>query len=138
MTPLPETCVGCGEVKGGPCPLVCKIPGAICPLILHAEQDVPLLDAGATCLWCGVSVAPGSGNFVNRIPADRGGVDGWMCAECEGCEDGMVFFWCNECGDYTPGNDNPECQICGEQQDEKRAAGPDVVPALCVVCRVSW
>ena len=31
-----------------------------------------------TCQECGHSVAPGSGRFVNRVPADNG----WLCVEC--------------------------------------------------------
>ena len=35
----------------------------------------PVLDP---CQSCGISTAPGSGRFVNRIPAN----DGWGCALC--------------------------------------------------------
>lgn len=40
-----------------------------------------------TCNECGCSVAFGSGNYVNRVPAD----DGWLCPECLAIE-------CDECG----------------------------------------
>ena len=30
------------------------------------------------CVECGCSVKWGSGNFINRIPAD----DGWLCGKC--------------------------------------------------------
>lgn len=37
------------------------------------------------CIHCGDSVKPGSGKFVNRVPAD----DGYVCWECmmDPCED---------------------------------------------------
>ena len=132
-TPPTEICVGCGGELGGPCPLVSKIPGASRPLL--RTDAAPHLDAGQICLWCGVSVALGSGNFVNRVPADRDGVYGWMCAECDSCEDDMSFFWCNECENFTPGNDDYVCHHCGEPQDETRPAPPTIVPLLCAVCR---
>ena len=34
------------------------------------------------CTYCEESTAFGSGNFVNRIPADNG----WACANCAGYE----------------------------------------------------
>ena len=46
------------------------------------------LDIGEYCVHCLHSVAPGSGRFVDRIPADRHDgidylhIDGYACAEC--------------------------------------------------------
>ena len=34
------------------------------------------------CIECGKPTAFGSGLFVNRIPANNGEKDGYMCAEC--------------------------------------------------------
>jgi hypothetical protein len=77
------------------------------------------------CQSCGVSTAPGSGRFVNRIPAD----DGWGCALCfEPCgfEDakGYTCHGCNPEGLEDAGHgawpvyaDDIEtretCQHCG-------------------------
>jgi|11_taG_2_1085331.scaffolds.fasta_scaffold01476_4 hypothetical protein len=46
------------------------------------------IDIGDYCVQCFHSVAPESGRYVNRIPADRcDGVnhlhlDGWLCEDC--------------------------------------------------------
>ena len=50
-----------------------------------------LKDKGEVCISCGASVAPGSGLYVNRIPADDGESIGFLCAECQGSE-------CDVCG----------------------------------------
>ena len=52
------------------------------------EQQTMTVDIGEHCVQCFHSVAPESGRYVNRIPADRcDGVnhlhlDGWLCEEC--------------------------------------------------------
>jgi len=57
------------------------------------------LDIGDLCVYCGQDTSPGSGKFVNRIPADNTvevvfdgphradlEVTGWMCDECQAPE----------------------------------------------------
>ena len=39
-------------------------------------------DVCELCLYCDNSVAFGSGFYVNRIPADDGEREGWMCSQC--------------------------------------------------------
>lgn len=66
-------------------------------------------DIGDHCVECGCSTAFGSGNFVNRIPADNGVKSGYMCAECQ-CDE------CEVCGESTPDwtivNDVLHCDEC--------------------------
>ena len=45
------------------------------------------------CVECGLSTAPGSGRWVNRLPAD----DGFKCIECLGS-----VFECDRCGEDIP------------------------------------
>jgi hypothetical protein len=50
-----------------------------------------LKDIGNHCVECGCDTSFGSGNFVNRIPADDGEKEGYMCAfcmasECDRCD----------------------------------------------------
>jgi hypothetical protein len=49
-----------------------------------------LIDIGNHCIGCGCDTAFGSGNFVNRIPADDGEKEGYMCVEC-------LCFECDRC-----------------------------------------
>ena len=46
------------------------------------------------CIECGKPTAFGSGLFVNRIPADNGEKEGYMCAECQAID-------CQFCGKAT-------------------------------------
>lgn len=39
------------------------------------------------CVSCFDSTVPGSGKFVNRIPADTGTLIGWLCADCQENDD---------------------------------------------------
>lgn len=39
-------------------------------------------DIGDKCIDCLQSTAWGSGRFVNRIPADNGELNGYLCYEC--------------------------------------------------------
>jgi hypothetical protein len=48
------------------------------------------------CDECGCSVSWGSGNYVNRIPAN----DGWLCPECQCIE-------CDNCGKLALEVDQP-------------------------------
>ena len=54
------------------------------------------IDLGDLCVYCGDDTSPGSGKFVNRIPADNTvevvfegpysadlNVTGWMCDDCQ-------------------------------------------------------
>lgn len=94
------------------------------------------LDAGNMCLFCG----RGSG-FVNRVGADRTSddgkinVSGYMCAECDGCEDDAVFRHCPECDEITAGDDEGICSSCGEKQIEDTSDVPLNIPrSLCTEC----
>jgi len=40
------------------------------------------VDVGDLCIYCHRSTEFGSGRFVNRVPADDGVLDGWLCADC--------------------------------------------------------
>lgn len=42
-----------------------------------------LLEDSEPCLYCERGTSPGSGLWVDRIPAD----DGWMCRECQVCDE---------------------------------------------------
>jgi len=82
-----DSCAHCGEepaVHGDAC--------QICWAFMGNVVD--------PCVFCGVSTAPGSGNFVNRTGADNTWrlldgtelyLDGWQCPECQ-CEE------CDACG----------------------------------------
>lgn len=52
-------------------------------------------DVGNACIECGCDTAFGSGNFVNRIPADNGEATGFLCIECQS-------YPCDKCGEPTP------------------------------------
>ena len=49
---------------------------------------------GNLCIECWEDTSFGSGRFVNRIPADNGVRDGYMCAECQSIK-------CDRCGEDT-------------------------------------
>lgn len=70
------------------------------------------------CIECGNSTAFGSGRFVNRIPADNGEVDGWMCAECQA-------VGCDEC---------QQISLDYEITDDGRILCPDCAPRECEEC----
>jgi hypothetical protein len=42
-----------------------------------------LVDVGEQCIECDVSVARGSGNYVNRIPASNDTKGGYLCSGCQ-------------------------------------------------------
>lgn len=67
------------------------------------------VDIGEHCVDCRRSVAFGSGLFVNRIPAYRDDVDGYLCVECLSEE-------CETCGEITPEwtgrNEIIQCDRC--------------------------
>lgn len=83
-----------------------------------------LLSVGI-CLWCGVDTTWGSGNFVNRIPADQwvalsesseiadAEIDGWMCAQCLNCH------VCGAC------SNREGCVECGTNRSEHDAEDDD-------------
>ena len=72
------------------------------------------IDIGEHCVDCRRSVAFGSGLFVNRIPADNGDLDGYLCAECLSEE-------CETCGEITPEwtarNELIQCEECAEREN---------------------
>ena len=43
-------------------------------------------NCGDNCIDCKRSTAPGSGLWVNRIPADNGIDDGYLCPDCQAIE----------------------------------------------------
>ena len=52
------------------------------------------------CVECGLSTAPGSGRWVNRLPVDNGTGPsgyGYECIECLGS-----VFQCDRCGEDIP------------------------------------
>jgi hypothetical protein len=51
-------------------------------------------DLGNACIECGCDTAFGSGNFVNRVPADNGTDTGFLCVECQSIP-------CDKCGEPT-------------------------------------
>ena len=42
-------------------------------------NEISTVDKADPCDFCGESTAPGSGNFINRVP----GYDGWQCPSCQ-------------------------------------------------------
>ena len=54
-------------------------------------------DIGENCIDCNQSVKWGSGFYVNRIPADNGIVDGYLCSACQAPEDDsdLACEWCS-------------------------------------------
>jgi len=71
------------------------------------------IDIGEHCVDCRRSVAFGSGLFVNRIPADNGDLDGFLCVECLSEE-------CETCGEITPEwtgrNEIIQCEECADSE----------------------
>ena len=66
------------------------------------------------CVHCGGPTVLGSGNFVNRIPADRyledgTYIDGYMCATCQ------TPPLCEECGERESEYLNFRCDKCEEE-----------------------
>ena len=57
---------------------------------------------GNKCVECLADTSFGSGKFVNRIPADNGVYDGYMCEncqmiDCDNCKNKSVdYFICNK------------------------------------------
>ena len=52
------------------------------------------IDIGNGCVECRRDTSPGTGLWVNRIPADNGQYDGYLCPDCLAME-------CDICGDST-------------------------------------
>ena len=93
------------------------------------------VNIGEYCVHCFHSVAPGSGRFVNRIPADVCSglnylrLDGYACAEC-------MILDCDRCGkgialdeDITPDMCNLDgfadhadrvCEDCLTNEEKER------------------
>lgn len=53
-----------------------------------------LKDVGERCIKCNCDTAWGSGNFINRIPAEDDNATGYMCVDCQSVE-------CDYCHDFT-------------------------------------
>ena len=71
-------------------------------------------DVKDPCVDCGESTAFGSGNFVNRIPADRRledgtVIDGYMCPTCQSPP------VCYECGYRHAEYLDFRCKVCNEE-----------------------
>jgi len=73
-----------------------------------------MIDVGDRCIECDESTAFGSGRFVNRIPADNGEKDGWLCADC-------LAETCETCGEevieYTGRHGFIQCDECADNHD---------------------
>ena len=74
------------------------------------------IDIGNRCVDCKMDTAPGSGRYVNRIPADRQDnansprIEGYLCADCQAIE-------CDICHQMTIDyvlNGNIICMNCIE------------------------
>ena len=77
------------------------------------------------CIACGEDTSFGSGRFVNRIPADDGKKDGFLCAECQSVECGychaLVLDWGSD------GEGDIICDDCAESKSVKCAHCIDLV-----------
>ena len=51
-------------------------------VVVGKDGDAMSVDVGDLCICCRRSTEFGSGRFVNRVPADDGVLDGWLCVEC--------------------------------------------------------
>lgn len=65
------------------------------------------IDIGSLCIECHLDTAFGSGRFVNRIPADNGEEDGWMCEACQTSDE------CFDCG-KEPMFGDVRCEACDQ------------------------
>ena len=70
------------------------------------------------CVHCGVSTAFGSGNFVNRIPADRyledgTYINGHMCPTCQSPP------LCFECDEQPAEYLDFRCEKCNEEIEQE-------------------
>ena len=71
-------------------------------------------DIGNKCVECLQDTSFGSGKYVNRIPADNGINDGYMCSYCQSCECDVCseltleYHNCNETGNVYCDNCVPE------------------------------
>ncbi len=77
------------------------------------------IDVGSLCIECGNDTAFGSGRFVNRIPADNGVREGYLCAECQSAD-------CEACALDATGADNGLIQSLIDTIEENGETG-----ALC-------
>ena len=66
------------------------------------------------CIECDRDTSYGSGLFINRIPADNGERDGFLCVECWSIE-------CDHCGELSSefGSDEQGGIICDDCADSK-------------------
>tara|TARA_R100001594_G_C4020497_1_gene259005 strand:- start:80 stop:352 length:273 start_codon:yes stop_codon:yes gene_type:complete len=53
-----------------------------------------MIDIGNLCIDCKKDTSFGSGLFVNRVPADNGKEEGYLCSECQMIE-------CDVCDQLT-------------------------------------
>lgn len=53
-----------------------------------------LKDVGERCIKCNCDTAWGSGNFINRIPAEDDNATGYICVDCQSIE-------CDFCNEFT-------------------------------------
>jgi hypothetical protein len=81
---------------------------------------------GDHCIICGCNTHCGSGNFVNRIPADDGEKEGYMCAgcqcrECDRCKKQVLDWETSELtGEIT-------CEDCMEKEAVSKAHAWDAL-----------
>lgn len=117
---------------------IATMGGSVIAQVRHLDisDKAVELNAGNTCLFCG----RGSG-FVNRSTADRMSDDGsinvtgYMCAECDGCEDDADIKWCPTCDSFTDGEDEV-CYSCESENGSRDidAPVPDDAKSLCTEC----
>ena len=88
-----------------------------------------IIDIGDKCVECKNDTSPGSGRFVNRIPAGNDEFEGYLCTECRL----MTCEICNEeVIDYGGYNGMIVCDDCNpeEDEDEKTEKKVDSSPQL--------
>jgi hypothetical protein len=71
-----------------------------------------MIDQGNMCLWCRKDTHLGSGNFVNRFPAETDTEIGYKCDECENETRLECYKICLNCNFETCEGDS-ECIECG-------------------------
>ena len=79
---------------------------------------------GNLCIECWEDTSFGSGRYVNRIPADNGVRDGYMCEECQSLK-------CDTCGNMTAEYeyDADGNVVCHECEDHTECDETCVSPA---------
>lgn len=91
-------------------------------------NDTTSIDIGDNCVACGCNTAAGSGNWVNRVPAETDEATGYLCAECQ-------TVTCDMCGNDTLEYEiNDGRIVCG---DCAAIADPDTEITFTISFRMS-